>query len=64
MSFLCQLNYFGSKKRLHGGKKGKLSPCSYSHDLLSKDICSLFRLKRRPPSRKRAAEDVAAVKTA
>lgn len=58
-SFQRQLNYFGFKKRLHGGKKGKLSPCSYIHDLLTEDAGSLFRLKRRPPSRKRAAEDVA-----
>lgn len=57
-SFQRQLNYFGFKKRLHGGKKGKLSPCSYIHDLLTEDAGSLFRLKRRPPSRKRAAEDV------
>ena len=31
----CQLNYFGFKKRLHGGKKGKLSTFSHIYDLLT-----------------------------
>jgi len=57
-SFQRQLNYFGFKKRLHGGKKGKLSPCSYIHDSLDEDAGSLFRLKRRPPSKKRTPEDM------
>ncbi|KAL9182809.1 hypothetical protein ACHAXT_004088 [Thalassiosira profunda] len=57
-SFQRQLNYFGFKKRLHNGKKGKLSPCSYIHELLSEDVASLFSLKRRPPSRKRASQDM------
>lgn len=52
-SFQRQLNYFGFKKRLHGGKKGKLSPCSYIHELLTEDAGSLLELKRRPPSKKR-----------
>lgn len=54
-SFQRQLNYFGFKKRLHGGKKGKLSPCSYIHERLSEDVGSLFTLKRRPPAKKRAS---------
>ena len=56
-SFQRQLNYFGFKKRLHNGKKGKLSPCSYIHEKLSADIGSLFTLKRRPPTKKRGSED-------
>lgn len=55
-SFQRQLNYFGFKKRLHGGKKGKLSPCSYIHESLTDDVGSLFTLKRRPPAKKRALE--------
>jgi hypothetical protein len=55
-SFQRQLNYFGFKKRLHGGKKGKLSPCSYIHEKLTEDVGSLFSLKRRPPAKKRASE--------
>lgn len=54
-SFQRQLNYFGFKKRLHGGKKGKLSPCSYIHEFLTQDVGSLFTLKRRPPAKKRAS---------
>jgi len=57
-SFQRQLNYFGFKKRLHGGKKGKLSPCSYIHDSLTEDIGSLFGLKRRPPAKKRITEEI------
>lgn len=56
-SFQRQLNYFGFKKRLHGGKKGKLSPCSYIHDGLTDDAGSLFALKRRPPAKKRTSVD-------
>lgn len=56
-SFQRQLNYFGFKKRLHGGKKGKLSPCSYIHEGLTDDAGSLFALKRRPPSKKRVSVD-------
>mmetsp|Transcript_22814 Transcript_22814/g.45572 ORF Transcript_22814/g.45572 Transcript_22814/m.45572 type:complete len:589 (+) Transcript_22814:142-1908(+) len=56
-SFQRQLNYFGFKKRLHGGKKGKLSPCSYVHDGVGDEPASLFQLKRRPPSKKRAATE-------
>mmetsp|Transcript_14976 Transcript_14976/g.30589 ORF Transcript_14976/g.30589 Transcript_14976/m.30589 type:complete len:508 (+) Transcript_14976:84-1607(+) len=52
-SFQRQLNYFGFKKRLHGGKKGKLSPCSYVHEKLGTDPQSLLQLKRRPPAKKR-----------
>ena len=52
-SFQRQLNYFGFKKRLHNGKKGKLSPCSYIHESLTSDMGSLFTLTRRPPSKKR-----------
>ena len=33
--FQRQLNYFGFKKCLHGGKKGKLSTFLYIHDLLT-----------------------------
>ncbi len=58
-SFQRQLNYFGFKKRLHGGKKGKLSPCSYIHETLTEDVGSLFTLKRRPPAKKRAADAAA-----
>lgn len=57
-SFQRQLNYFGFKKRLHGGKKGKLSPCSYIHESLNEDVGSLFTLKRRPPAKKRTADDI------
>ena len=57
-SFQRQLNYFGFKKRLHGGKKGKLSPCSYIHESLTDDLGSIFTLKRRPPAKKRASEDM------
>jgi len=57
-SFQRQLNYFGFKKRLHGGKKGKLSPCSYIHEYLTDDVGSLFTLKRRPPAKKRTSEDM------
>lgn len=57
-SFQRQLNYFGFKKRIHGGKRGKLSPCSYVHDGLNEDMASLFTLKRRPPARKRPSESV------
>lgn len=46
-SFQRQLNYFGFKKKLHGGKKGKLCPCSYVHDGLGSEPSSLFTLKRR-----------------
>lgn len=60
-SFQRQLNYFGFKKRLHGGKKGKLSPCSYIHESLTDDLGSLFTLKRRPPAKKRASEDMDAM---
>jgi hypothetical protein len=57
-SFQRQLNYYGFKKRLHNGKKGKLSPCSYIHQTLSDDVGSLFTLKRRPPAtKKRGSED-------
>ncbi|KAL7467578.1 hypothetical protein ACHAXS_007822 [Conticribra weissflogii] len=56
-SFQRQLNYFGFKKRLHGGKKGKLSPCSYVHDGVGDEPASLFQLKRRPPAKKRAAAE-------
>ncbi len=55
-SFQRQLNYFGFKKRLHSGKKSKLSPCSYIHESLTADIGSLFSLKRRPPSKRRLPE--------
>ena len=55
-SFQRQLNYFGFKKRLHSGKKGKLSPCSYIHKSLTADIGSLFTLKRRPPSKRRLSQ--------
>ena len=57
-SFQRQLNYFGFKKRLHSGKKGKLSPCSYIHESLTADMGSLFTLKRRPPSRRRPSSEV------
>ena len=60
-SFQRQLNYFGFKKRLHGGKKGKLSPCSYIHESLTDDLGSIFTLKRRPPAKKRASEDMDAM---
>jgi hypothetical protein len=53
-SFQRQLNYFGFKKRLHNGKKGKLSPCSYIHEGLTADVESLLGLKRRPPAKKRS----------
>ncbi len=56
-SFQRQLNYFGFKKRLHNGKKGKLSPCSYIHEGLSADVESLLGLKRRPPAKKRSSID-------
>jgi hypothetical protein len=56
-SFQRQLNYFGFKKRLHNGKKGKLSPCSYIHEGLSADVKSLLELKRRPPAKKRSNSD-------
>lgn len=46
-SFQRQLNYFGFKKKLHGGKKGKLCPCSYVHEGLGVEPSSLFTLKRR-----------------
>ena len=46
-SFQRQMNYFGFKKRLHGSKKGKLSPCSYIHHGLSTEPRSLLALKRR-----------------
>ena len=46
-SFQRQLNYFGFKKKLHGGKKGKLCPCSYVHEGLGAEPSSLFSLKRR-----------------
>jgi hypothetical protein len=57
-SFQRQLNYFGFKKRLHGGKKGKLSPCSYVHEGLDGNVESLLTLKRRPPVKKRASIDI------
>lgn len=56
-SFQRQLNYFGFKKRLHNGKKGKLSPCSYIHQGLTADVESLLGLKRRPPAKKRSSSD-------
>lgn len=56
-SFQRQLNYFGFKKRLHNGKKGKLSPCSYIHEGLTADVESLLGLKRRPPAKKRISVD-------
>ncbi|KAL7543758.1 hypothetical protein ACHAWF_007452, partial [Thalassiosira exigua] len=56
-SFQRQLNYFGFKKRLHDGKKGKLSPCSFIHERLTDDAGSLLTLKRRPPTKKRVTED-------
>eukprot|EP00986_Skeletonema_menzelii_P010925 scaffold5466_cov108-Skeletonema_menzelii.AAC.9 len=56
-SFQRQLNYFGFKKRLHNGRKGKLSPCSYIHEGLSADVESLLGLKRRPPAKKRSNSD-------
>lgn len=63
-SFQRQLNYFGFKKRLHGGKKGKLSPCSYIHESLTEDVGSLFTLKRRPPAKKRASMEAALIDAA
>lgn len=60
-SFQRQLNYFGFKKRLHGGKKGKLSPCSYIHESLDGDVRSLLTLKRRPPAKKRMSVESAHV---
>lgn len=57
-SFQRQLNYFGFKKRLHGGKKGKLSPCSYVHEGLSAKVESLLGLKRRPPLKKRLSMEL------
>ena len=57
-SFQRQLNYFGFKKRLHGGKKGKLSPCSYVHEGLDANVESLLGLKRRPPVKKRASMEI------
>jgi len=56
-SFQRQLNYFGFKKRLHDGKKGKLSPCSYIHEGLTADVESILGLKRRPPAKKRSNDD-------
>jgi len=49
-SFQRQLNYFGFKKKLHNGLKGKMSPCSYIHESLTNDVGSLFTLRRRNPS--------------
>eukprot|EP00956_Cyclotella_meneghiniana_P007737 scaffold10336_cov70-Cyclotella_meneghiniana.AAC.4 len=49
---------FGFKKRLHGGKKGKLSPCSYVHEGLDANVESLLGLKRRPPLKKRLSVEV------
>lgn len=46
-SFQRQLNYFGFKKKIHGGKKGKLCPCSYVHEGLGTEPSTLFSLKRR-----------------
>ncbi|KAL3787667.1 hypothetical protein ACHAWO_010327 [Cyclotella atomus] len=57
-SFQRQLNYFGFKKRLHGGKKGKLSPCSYVHEGLDANVESLLGLKRRPPLKKRLSMEL------
>jgi hypothetical protein len=51
-SFQRQLNYFGFKKRMHDGKKAKLSPCSYIHESLTEDVKSLFTLKRRQHTKK------------
>ena len=62
-TFQHQLNYFGFKKRLYRDKKGKLIPCSYIQDLLTVDVDSLFRIKRRLLSRKRMTEGVTAAKT-
>jgi hypothetical protein len=56
-SFQRQMNYFMFKKRLHDGMKGKLSPCSYVHEMLGKEPQSLFQLKRRPPVKKRKGGD-------
>ena len=60
-SFQRQLNYFGFKKRLHNGKKAKLSPCSsYIHETLCYQLIlavCLLSLKRRPPTKKRGSED-------
>lgn len=49
---------FGFKKRLHGGKKGKLSPCSYVHEGLNANIESLLRLKRRSALKKRLSMEI------
>jgi hypothetical protein len=57
-SFQRQLNYFSFKKRLHGGKKGKLNPCSYIHEGLNGDLTSLLHLKRRSPTKKPQSDAV------
>ena len=44
-SFQRQLNYFGFKKVT--GKKGKMHPCSYVHDLVTDDLRSLLAIKRK-----------------
>jgi len=48
-SFQRQLNYFGFRKV--SGKKGKMHPCSYVHDLVTNDIRSLLSIKRKNSSK-------------
>jgi hypothetical protein len=59
-SFQRQLNNFGFKKRLHGGNKGKLNPCSYVHEGLDANVESLLGLKsrRRPLLKKRLSMEL------
>ena len=46
-SFQRQLNKFGFKKRLHGGAKKKLSPCSYVNKSLTDEMMSIYTLNKR-----------------
>eukprot|EP00804_Cyclotella_cryptica_P030563 CCRYP_014835-RA/>CCRYP_014835-RA protein AED:0.20 eAED:0.20 QI:0/-1/0/1/-1/1/1/0/531 len=57
-SFQRQMNYFGFKKRIHSGKKRKMSPCSFVNEKLGHDPQSLLLLKRKVRASKIHFRDV------
>ncbi|KAL7486077.1 hypothetical protein ACHAW6_011689 [Cyclotella cf. meneghiniana] len=57
-SFQRQMNYFGFKKRIHSGKKRKMSPCSFINERLGHDPQSLLLLKRKLRASKHRFQDV------
>lgn len=61
-SFQRQLNYFGFRKVT--GKKGKMHPCSYVHDMVTNDLRSLLAIKRKNTKKSSKASLVAPASSA